>query len=76
MVKGCISGIWKKELMIEDYNRNILLYLSKGFKTKELEGVIDLTTRTIQKRIIKIKKVFKVKDDSSLVNEAIRLRFI
>ncbi len=76
MVKNCINEIWKKELMIEDYNRQILLYLSKGFKTKELEGIIPLTTSTIQKRIIRMKDVFDVADDSSLVKEAIKQRFI
>ena len=76
MVKNCINEIWKKELMIEDYNCQILLYLSKGFKTKELEGIIPLTTSTIQKRIIRMKDVFDVADDSSLVKEAIKQRFI
>ncbi|HEU4790689.1 MAG TPA: response regulator [Flavobacterium sp.] len=76
MVKNCITEIWKKELMVEDYNRQILLYLSKGFKIKELEGVVCLTTSAIQKRIIKMKKVFEAKDDSSLVKEAIKQGFI
>ncbi|WP_296685843.1 response regulator [Flavobacterium sp.] len=75
-VKNCINEIWKKELMVEDYNRQILLYLSKGFKIKELEGVIFLTTSAIQKRIIRMKKTFEVTDDSSLVKEAIKQGFI
>lgn len=76
MVKSCISEIWKKELMVEDYNREILLYLSKGFKTKELEQFINLSTSSIQKRIIRMKNAFDVTDDSSLVREAIHLGFI
>ncbi|MFV5700200.1 response regulator [Flavobacterium sp. ZT3R17] len=76
MVKSCINEIWKKELMIEDHNRQILLYLSKGFKIKELEGIIHLTTSAIQKRIIRMKKVFEVTDDSGLVKEAIKQGFI
>lgn len=75
-VKNCINEIWKKELMVEDYNRQILFYLSKGFKIKELEGVIYLTTSAIQKRIIRMKKVFNVTDDSGLVKEAIKQGFI
>ena len=75
-VKSCINEIWKKELMVEDYNRQILLYLSKGFKIKELEGIICLTTSAIQKRIIRMKKVFEVTDDSGLVKEAIKQGFI
>ena len=76
MVKNCINEIWKKELMVEDYNRQILFYLSKGFKIKELEGVISLTTSAIQKRIIRMKKVFEATDDSGLVKEAIKQGFI
>nr|WP_315143877.1 response regulator [uncultured Flavobacterium sp.] len=76
MVKSCINEIWKKELMIEDYNRQILLYLSKGFKVKELEAVVPLTTSAIQKRIIRMKKVFDVSDDTGLVKEAIHQGFI
>ncbi|MFV8377090.1 response regulator [Flavobacterium sp. LB1P62] len=75
-VKSCINEIWKKELMIEDHNRQILLYLSKGFKIKELEGIIHLTTSAIQKRIIRMKKAFEVTDDSGLVKEAIKQGFI
>lgn len=75
-VKSCINEIWKKELMIEDYNRQILLYLSKGFKTKELEEIICLTTSTIQKRIIRMKKAFDVTDNTGLVKEAIKQGFI
>jgi DNA-binding NarL/FixJ family response regulator len=76
MVKKCINEIWKKELMIEDYNRQILMYLSKGFKIKELEPIIHLTTSAIQKRVIRMKKVFEVTDDTGLVKEAIKQGFI
>ncbi|WP_264538488.1 DNA-binding response regulator [Flavobacterium sp. N1736] len=74
--KKCINEIWKKELMVEDYNRQIIFYLSKGFKIKELDGVICLTTSAIQKRIVRMKKVFDVTDDSGLVKEAIKQGFI
>jgi DNA-binding NarL/FixJ family response regulator len=75
-VKKCINEIWKKELMVEDCNRQILLYLSKGFKIKDLEMVIHLTTSAIQKRVIRMKKVFGVTDDTGLVKEAIKQGFI
>lgn len=76
MVKNCINEIWKKELMIDDFNRQILLYLSKGFKIKELDGMVNLASSTIQKRIILMKKAFEVADDTGLVKEAIRQGFI
>lgn len=76
LVRNCISEIWKKELMVEDYNRQILFYLSKGFKIKDLEDTIYLTASAIQKRISRMKKAFEVTDDTSLVKEAIRQGFI
>lgn len=76
LVKNCISEIWKKELMVEDYNRQILFYLSKGFKIKDLEQTVYLTTSAIQKRISRMKKAFDVSDDTSLVKEAIKQGFI
>lgn len=76
LVRSCISEIWKKELMVEDHNRQILFYLSKGFKIKDLEETIYLTSSAIQKRISRMKKAFDVKDDTSLVKEAIRQGFI
>ncbi len=76
IVRACINEIWKKELMVEDYNRQILFYLSKGFKIKDLEDTIYLTTSAIQKRITRMKKAFEVLDDNSLVKEAIRQGFI
>jgi DNA-binding NarL/FixJ family response regulator len=76
LVRNCISEIWKKELMVEDYNRQILFYLSKGFKIKDLEDTIYLTSSAIQKRISRMKKAFDVTDDTSLVKEAVRQGFI
>ena len=76
LVRNCIQDIWKKEIMIEDHNRQILMYLSKGFKIKDLEQIINISASTIQKRIIKMKNVFEVTDDSNLVKEAIKQGFI
>jgi hypothetical protein len=45
-------------------------------KIKELESIIHLTTSTIQKRIIRMKKAFDVTDDTGLVKEAIKQGFI
>lgn len=75
-IKNCINEIWKKELMFDDFNRQILSYLSKGFKVKELEDVVHLSTSAIQKRVIRMKTAFEVADDSGLVKEAIKQGFI
>jgi len=75
-IKNSVKEIWKKELMVEDYNRLILFYLSKGYKIKDLEEVVPLAGSTIQRRIINMKKAFNVSDDSSLVKDAIEQNFI
>lgn len=75
-VKKCIGELWKKDLLADDYNRQILLYLSRGFKIKELENVICLSTSAIQKRIIQMKKAFDVAEDGSLIKEAYSQKFI
>lgn len=76
IIKKGISEIWKKELMVEDFNRQILLYLSKGFKVKELDGFVCLGPSAIQKRVILMKNAFEVAYDSGLVKEAIKQGFI
>jgi DNA-binding NarL/FixJ family response regulator len=76
IVKSCIQEIWKKELMFDDYNRQILSYLSKGFKVKELDGVVCLGDSAIQKRVIQMKNAFNVTDNTGLVKEAMKQGFI
>lgn len=76
MVKKCLEEIFKKEVMIEDFNRQILLYLAKGYRVVELEGVVNLSTSAIQKRIIRMKKAFNITDNSNLVKVAISKGFI
>jgi len=75
-VKECIKEIWKKDLMVDDFNRQILFYMSKGYKLKELEDVIFLATSTIQRRVVNMKKAFDVSDDSSLIKTAIQQGFM
>lgn len=76
MVKSCIEEIWKKELLFDDYNRQILSYLSKGFKVKDLDEVVCLGDSAIQKRVIQMKNAFNVTDNTGLVKEAMKLGFI
>lgn len=76
MVESCIREIWKKELIIEDYNRQIIYYLSLGFKIKDLHEVMSISQGAIQKRIVKINSVFEVTDKDGLLKEVKRLGFI
>lgn len=76
MVRNCMKEIWKKELLFDDYNRQILSYLSKGFKVKELDEVVCLGDSAIQKRVIQMKIAFDVTDNTGLLKEAMKQGFI
>lgn len=72
----CIKDIWLKDLMIEECNRQILYYLSKGYRVKDLVNVIHLAPSTIQRRVVNMKRAFDATDDNGLVREAMRQGFI
>jgi uncharacterized radical SAM superfamily protein len=76
MVENCIREIWKKELIVEDYNRQIIYYLSLGFRIKDLHEVIPISQGAIQKRMVKINEVFNVTNRDGLLKEVKRLGFI
>lgn len=69
-VKECVAEIWKKDLMVEDLNRQILLNMSKGYKIKDINKQINLCLSSIQKRVILMKRAFNVDDDSGLLRIA------
>ena len=75
-VKECIADVWKNEIVAEDYNREILLYLANGFKMNELHNYIPLSASSIKKRITGIKKSLMVDEESNLVKEAIKRKLI
>lgn len=75
-VKNIIKEIWKKDLMVDDTNRQILLYLSKGYKLKKIEQTLMLSLSAVQRRIAQMKGAFDVKEDTSLVEEAILQGFL
>lgn len=75
-VKNIIQEIWKKELMIDDINRQILLYLYKGYKIKELKSIVGLSVSSIKRRIAQMRDVFNASEDDSLVKEALLQGFL
>ncbi len=75
-VKKCNQEIWKKELMLDDNNRLILLYLSKGNKLNDLHLLIPLAPATLKKRINKMKEAFNVSDTYSLIQQAFKQGFV
>lgn len=76
MVRSCMQEMRRKELMFDDFNRQILSYLSKGFKVKELDEVVYLSDSAIQKRVIQMKNAFNVTDNTGLLKEAMKQGFI
>lgn len=75
-VKKCNQEIWKKELMLDDNNRLILLHLSKGNKLNDLHLLIPLAPATLKKRINKMKEAFNVSDTNCLIQEAFKQGFV
>lgn len=75
-VKRCIAEIIKKDMMYDDYNRAILVFLSKGYKLIDLDNHIPLSLPTIKKRLAKMKEIFGVNDTASLVQYAIEEGFV
>lgn len=76
LARKCQAEILKKELMFDDNNRMILLYLSKGFKMIDLEQHIPLAAVTIKKRISKMRLAFEAPDLASLIQEAFKQGFV
>ncbi|MDR2222455.1 MAG: DNA-binding response regulator [Flavobacteriaceae bacterium] len=76
VVKQCIGEIVEKEILYDDYNRAILVLLSKGHKLQDLDQHLPLSLPTIKKRIAKMKQIFEVSDTAALVQMAIKDGFV
>lgn len=75
-----VSSVYNESLddksLIDDYNRQILLLLAKGYKIKELDKILPISYSAIQKRIAKMKIVLKVNDDTSLIKIAVEKGYL
>lgn len=71
-----IAEIGKKELLLDECNRQILDYLHKGYKIKDIQVVVSLSMSAIQRRIAQMKEAFNVSEASSLVKEALLQGFL
>lgn len=70
--------IYQEELIIDDINRKILYYLSRGVKTKNLTNHINLSISAIEKRKSHLKNLFQLENsnDEQLIDEAKNRGFI
>lgn len=66
-VKEAILSINKKTTLLDATNREILMYLTQGFKINQLDQFLSLSKSGIQKKVSKMIVDFEVKDYHELV---------
>lgn len=73
-----IRELLSREAYLDDINRQIILLLSQGVKTKNMSEHIGLSQSSVEKRKAQIKDYFCIEHggDEDIVNEARRLGFI
>lgn len=69
-VVECIKAVSQKEILLQDYNLQILLLLAQGLKIREISDTMSVSEGMIQKRIVIMKDAFQVKDNGGLVRAA------
>jgi two-component system response regulator NreC len=71
-VKQSIKNLNSRELYLDHYNRQIILLLSKGIKTKNLPDYLPLSISAIDKRKSIIKDYFLIEkgNDEDIIREA------
>ena len=65
-----IEEIWESKTFVNEINRKILLYLSKGYKLKEIAEELSVSEINIKKRISKIKQSLNLDEDDAILKEA------
>lgn len=67
-----------EEYLLDDVNKKIIYFLSKGIKTKDLTNHVHLSLSAIEKRKVQIRKILKLETTNveELINEAKKRGFI
>jgi len=67
-----------EEHLLDDANRKILHYISKGIKTKSLPNYVSLSLSAIEKRKIQMRALFELEkaNDEELINAAKKRGFL
>lgn len=68
--KKAIKELTQLSTLLESKNREILMYLSHGFKVSQLDNLVNLSLSAIKKRISKMFHEFGVTDSQELVQIA------
>lgn len=69
-VKELYREGWETAVLLEDYNRQILYYTSKGYRIKDMSEAMHISEVAIHKRIAKIKKALHIEDTATLLRGA------
>lgn len=77
-VEKCIKELLSKESYLDNYNRQIIVLLSQGVKTKSLPKHLNISLSAIEKRKSQVKDYLCIEkgSDEDIVREARRLGFI
>ena len=77
-VEKCIKELLSKESYLDNYNRQIIVLLSQGVKTKSLPKHLNISLSAIEKRKSQVKDYLCIEkgSDEDIVREAKRLGFI
>lgn len=78
-VKASIQQLLAKTEFLDSYNRQIILLLSQGIKTKSMPQYLNISLSAVEKRKAQIKDYFCVGTkgtDEDIVSEARKLGFI
>lgn len=78
IVRKAIKELLSREDYLDSINRQIIMLISQGFKTKTIAGEINLTESAVEKRKAKIKDYFCIDkgNDEDIIREAKKLGFI
>lgn len=69
-------AVLKKELMLDEHNRAIVIYLSKGYKLTEIVNEMPLSLPALKKRVSKLREAFEVADIQELVKTVFEKGFV
>ncbi len=74
-VKENVSELHSQNILLDEYNRELIILLGKGIKSKNLPNYINLSMSAIDKRKAQIKVYFKIEKggtDEDIIREAKR----
>jgi two-component system response regulator NreC len=69
-VKNIVTKIWENDIMTDAINRKILLHIYNGYRVKDLEPLVSLSTSSIKRRIAQMKDSLGILEGGSLIKEA------